>query len=491
MPRCHEMFAGPLTERSSVVAQNRPLTGLVREHRGFAGLLAVGAVARIACSVAYWPALFYPDSWGYLGLAYGASPVGFRPDRPSGYPLLIRLITLPGHQVAIVTIVQHVVGLLIGTLVYALVLRAGARRWLALAAAAIVLLDGDLIVLEQYLMPETFTALALLLAAWFTIGATQTATGTQSHAITRLATGAALLGLAATIRPAALFAVPVWLLYVVAHARPPMRALVATATALLLPLLAYAGLQATTGHGSALRTSNGWFLYGRVAGLADCSDPDIPTAARSLCPVGSERGWSPSHYIWGASTVTRRFPGGPAGSDRRANALLGQFAFAVIRDQPVTYGWTMTKDIGRVFLTDGGTQASDLLGLPSEPAIARDNAAHAQIRRAYIAASPQSRVQFPASLFRLYRYVTTPGWLTMFLLLVSPAAVVRAVARRCRGRRPPPSAHTWEIVLLTGSTFAVTAGAVATIQVDYRYLLVVLPLLAAGGALALDDLLPG
>jgi hypothetical protein len=36
---------------------------------------------------------------------------------------------------------------------------------------------------------------------------------------------------------------------------------------------------------------------------------------------------------------------------------------------------------------------------------------------------------------------------------------------------------------------AVTAGAVATVQTDYRYLLVALPLLVCGGALAFDDLI--
>ena len=224
-----------------------------------------------------------------------------------------------------------------------------------------------------------------------------------------------------------------------------------------------------------------------MAGLADCADPDIPSAARPLCPRGHEVGWSPSHYIWGVSTVTRRFPGGPDRSDRHANALLGQFAFAVIRDQPLTYTWTVTKDVGRVFLTDGGTQAGDLLHLPSEAAIARDNTIHAEVSRAYIGGSPESRVQFPASLFRYYRYVTTPGWLTMLLLLVSIAAIGRQAIRR---RRRSQARHTWDIVLLSGSALAVTAGAIATVASDYRYLLVVLPLLVVGGTLALDDLVP-
>jgi hypothetical protein len=119
-----------------------------------------------------------------------------------------------------------------------------------------------------------------------------------------------------------------------------------------------------------------------------------------------------------------------------------------------------------VFLTDGGTQASDLLGYaPPNPTLAQ-------------------------SVFRAYRYVTVPGWLTMLLLLSSIAAVARNALRRNQRADPAERrGHTWDIVLLSGSALAITAGAVATVQADYRYLLSALPLLACGGALALDDLL--
>jgi len=431
---------------------SRRVASLVRAHRGFTILLGVGLLARILCALAYWPALMYADSSGYLRLAHTGSVVGFVPDRPSGYPLLIHLLTLPGHRTAIVIIAQHLAGLIIGPLVYALVLRAGGRRSLALGAAAIVLLDGDLILLEQYVMPETFTALFLTLSAWFALTASSSdSRGRRPTA--HLAASAALLAVAGTIRTAALFAIPIWLIYVFGI-RIRLRSIAIAGAALLAPLLAYAALQSAAGYGSALNTSAGWFLYGRVAGFADCADADIPKDARDLCPPNAERGWSPSHYIWGRSVATERFPGGPPTHNDRANTQLGGFAFAVIRDQPVTYAWTVTKDVGRVFLTDGGTQASDLLSYaPHDPNVAQ-------------------------SIFRAYRYVTVPGWLTMLLLLSSIAAVARH-------RRQ----HTWDIVLLSGSALAITAGAVATVQTDYRYLLSALPLLACGGALALDDLL--
>jgi hypothetical protein len=184
------------------------------------------------------------------------------------------------------------VGLVVGAVVYGLVLRAGARRSLALAAAAVVLLDGDLILVEQYLMPETFAALCLVLSAWFAL------TGTRLRSTRHLAASAVLFGAAGTIRGAALFAIPIWLVYVLVT-RLPVRALALAGASLLAPLLAYGALQSAASYGSALRTSDGWFLNGRVARFANCADPDVPRDARPLRPTGNERGWSPSHYIWG------------------------------------------------------------------------------------------------------------------------------------------------------------------------------------------------
>jgi hypothetical protein len=71
------------------------------------------------------------------------------------------------------------------------------------------------------------------------------------------------------------------------------------------------------------------------------------------------------------------------------------------------------------------------------------------------------------------------------VLVASVAAIVLRIVRR----DPTRQRHTWATVLLSGSALAVTAGAVATVDADYRYLLVVLSLLTCGGALAADDLL--
>src|SRR5829696_2091380 len=108
----------------------------LREHRAIAAVLAVAIVARAVVAVEYAPALFFPDSWSYVGAAYGESHLGG--IRPPGY------------------------GLAIGLLVYGLVLRLGAGRALATVAAALVLLDGYAIALEQHILAETFCAAAMV-----------------------------------------------------------------------------------------------------------------------------------------------------------------------------------------------------------------------------------------------------------------------------------------------------------------------------------------
>jgi len=50
---------------------------------------------RLAALIAYRPALFYSDSWGYLKMARGPRLVAIAPTRPSGYPLALRLFGSP------------------------------------------------------------------------------------------------------------------------------------------------------------------------------------------------------------------------------------------------------------------------------------------------------------------------------------------------------------------------------------------------------------
>ena len=101
-------------------------------------LLAVGAGLRVLTVLAYQPAILYIDSYSYLENLHHLRPDGLR---PIGYTLILHVV-LPWGGLRAVTVVQHLLGLGIAVAIYRLLLRHGARRWLAALATAPVLLDA-------------------------------------------------------------------------------------------------------------------------------------------------------------------------------------------------------------------------------------------------------------------------------------------------------------------------------------------------------------
>ena len=184
-------------------------------------------------------------------------------------------------------------------------------RWLATAGAAVVLLDAYAIALEQQILAEAFFTLALAASFFLVAG--------RDRGAVALAASGALLAAAATMRTAALFAVPVWAVYVVwAHRRP--RLIGPAALGLMLPLLVYASWQAADTGRFGLTQADGWFLYGRVGEIADCGNADVPAAARPLCNRNArDRREGAAYHIWNADGPARRTFGGMSSDpDRQA-----------------------------------------------------------------------------------------------------------------------------------------------------------------------------
>src|SRR4051812_7077816 len=155
-------------------------------------VLGFGALLRIACEIAYRPALFYSDSWGYLAMAHGNGIVSFAPLRPSGYPLILKVL----HALPVITTAQHLAGLATATLVYVTCRQLNVRRWLATLAGAFVALDAWAIALEQHVLAESFFALALMLAVWLSLVAATRSDTTVPRGRRVRATAAIPLGLA-------------------------------------------------------------------------------------------------------------------------------------------------------------------------------------------------------------------------------------------------------------------------------------------------------
>jgi dolichyl-phosphate-mannose-protein mannosyltransferase len=445
---------------------------LLREHWPLLAVLGVAVVARAVIAIAYRPALFFSDSWSYINLAYSGER--FAPDRPSGYSLLLELIGLPGHSLAVVTTLQHMAGIAVGLLVYALLVRAGTGRAIATVGAALVALNAYAIVLEQTILAEAFFTLALVASFYLVVG------GRRSP----IALGAAgvLLSSAVMMRSAALFAVPVWLLYVFYRCR--LRGLIALA-AVVLPLLTYALVHDASTGKFGLTSADGWFLYGRVGEIADCRIVHPPADTRDLCePPSNARGLGPLYYIWNPdSAANRRFSKGfatPGSSD-----LLNRFATSVIEARPGAYAGLVVRDTLRYFApgvaSPGRSDAAitllsyPRLGPPWLNTTVRDR----------LLPGFQPEVHAPSSLARAYAAVVRIPRPLLGIAILLSLCLVPIALRAPPGARPP---HTPEALVLSLSTMAMLVGPVATSGFIVRYLVPTVPLIVCAGALAVHDL---
>ena len=156
-------MTGVLTPSLPEVAPDRDARAprwrvLLRRHRVLAVLLAAGAVLRLLTVLAYSPAILYIDSLRYLDNLEALRPDGLN---PIGYDLVLSALLAVG-DLRFVAIVQHLLGLTTAVTIYALLLRHGARRGLAAAATAPVLLDAYQVQIEQNIMSDVWFQALLL-----------------------------------------------------------------------------------------------------------------------------------------------------------------------------------------------------------------------------------------------------------------------------------------------------------------------------------------
>lgn len=445
-------------------------------HGGFIAVAVIALILRAATSIAYDPAVFFPDSVGYIEGAFIGDPVGLGPARPSGYSLAIRILSELGGSLAAVTVLHHVAGLVTGALLYALIVHLGGGSLLATGAAAVGMLDAYAIALEQHVMAESFFTVLVV------VGLALVAFTPRSV----IAVGASgiLLAVAATMRPTALFATPVWLGYLLWR-RVGWRPALAGVAGLLAPLLLYGALHAAATSTFGLTQSNGWFLYGRVGVLADCRLLQPRAHERRLCNSRPDDfGQRPPYYIFNDHSPARRAFGW-RGDERRlshVDSVVGRFAARVIRERPVAYARLVTTDFLRFFQPGLASFSGDdkTVTLPS-PALTPKVQPK---RRDTVLGRPVERPRWPERLLRRYAaLIHTPRWLMAFLAITSTAALFAGLVSR--GRYVP---RRREIFLLAGSALAMLLGSAATSDFTLRYLVPAVPLLVAGGAIAAREL---
>jgi hypothetical protein len=311
-----------------------------RRHWIFLAVLGVALALRVVTQIAYRPALLYIDSYRYLGNLHNLDPA--QNSQPIGYIALLLRPVLSVGNLAVVAGVQHILGLGMGVAIYALLIRLGVRRWIAVLAAVPVLLDAYQLQIEQNIMSETlFEALilaAVVLLLW-----------TRPPPLAALGIGGVLFGLAATVRSVgAILVVPAVVFALVAGPGGWQR-LIRAATiglAFMLVVATYAGYSWIKAGEVGLSRGDAYLIYGRAATFVECRGLDLPDYERVLCPpepLGRRLG-SDAYAHHSPYPMQVVLPPGKARDD-----VLRDFGRRVIIHQPLDYAKAVATDFVKLF----------------------------------------------------------------------------------------------------------------------------------------------
>ena len=311
------------------------LSGVVRANRTFSIILLAAAALRLVVMLGYPPAMFFNDSYNYMEDAVTRTPDMVRGD---GYPLFLYVL-LPFRSLNVVTGLQALLGLAMGTGIYAVLRHRGLPWWGATIPALPVLFDVFEVQLEHMIAADVLfyalVTLMLVLLCWWDRPPLWIAV------LAGLATG-----YATTVRSVG---EPLLVLVVIGMLlrRMGWQRVVATAVAGLLPILGYMiWFHSFTGK-YALNEATGTFLYSRVQSFADCDRMDPSAQIRVLCdPRAIKDRPSSQEYLWSNDTPLAALTG-----INNANrftppieSLTLKFAERAIEKQPLDYLKVVAKD---------------------------------------------------------------------------------------------------------------------------------------------------
>jgi hypothetical protein len=462
---------GPSGPRAARV---RPLTARIwSQHRLFVIVFTPALLLRADAELGYRWQSWFNDSFEYVA---NTVRLTLDPTRVSGYSVWLKFLQ-PFHSYALITILQHLMGLAVGVMVYALARhRYQAPAWLATLAAVPVLYDGFEIQLEHLILSDTMFLFAVMLATtlllWDPAGPS---TG-------RCAIIGALLGLGAVLRSIGLPLLAVFTVYMIIQ-RFGWRKIAATVVVCLIPVFGYAGAF-DLGHGQfAMSDATGVFLYSRVMTFAECSKIHPPADELFLCTtVPPDKRPIAQAYIWTSASPLDRMP--PSKFSPVPNQLAEDFAIRAIEAQPLGYARAVFDDTWMVFgwnrivFPQAATYDEYLFGNHSLPIPAWDDAhqgRYTSYAAAYVQGNPLTQVVNPfAIIIRIWqRYVWLPGTVYGLILLAGLGGIVLAW-RRLGGEALLP----WTI------SFAMIVIPAATAEFDYRYVLPAVPFACLAAVMA-------
>ncbi|MGH4010888.1 MAG: glycosyltransferase [Pseudonocardiaceae bacterium] len=316
-----------------------------RLHWTLLVLLAVGAGLRVLTVLAYQPAILYIDSFSYLDNLHSLRPDGLR---PIGYNLILNVV-LPLGGLRAVTVVQHLLGLGLAVGIYLLLLRHGARRWLAALATAPVLLDAYQLQIEHSIMSDVWFQALLVAIIWVL---TWCGLPGPWHA----ASAGALLGFAVIVRLVGITLVVPALAYLVIAgslwaSRTGWRQIGLRAAAMVatfaVVLAGYAGYYRVSTGGWGISGASDRVLYGRAAVIADCERLPAQSWERAICPEQPRDQRLGVDYYAHHDASPVRTVSLPSGESM--DAIQASFARMVFANQPLDLTVAVSKDFLKGF----------------------------------------------------------------------------------------------------------------------------------------------
>jgi hypothetical protein len=452
----------------------RSFTRLIAGNRLFAAAAVPALALRVDAELGYRWQSWFNDSFTYVRTAVTLTP---DTTRPSGYPLYLWLLS-PAHSYLLVTASQHLMGLLVAVMIYALARhRFGAPAWVAVLATLPVLYDGFEIQLEHLIMADTLFLFLAMAAVTIVLW--------SPHPSWRACLAAGLLlGVSSLVRPTGLPLLAVLAVYLIIVNWRGWRSLVAglaaCGVAFAVPVLGYEAWYESAHGEFAMTDSTGVFLYSRVMTFADCSRMSLPTDLLPLCTsVPPDKRPIAQAYIWTPISPLSRYSE-PMFSPT-VNKLAEKFAIAAIEAQPLDYARTVWDDTAASFewnrsvFPNGQTYDAYLFSSQPLEVPAGPYGGYQSVEAYYARGNPQTVMVDPfAAVIRDYqRYVWLPGTVYGVILLIGLFGIARRWRRAGRAALLP-----WLCSL------ALIVVPAATAEFDYRYVTTAVPFACLAAAMA-------
>jgi len=455
--------------RVRAVAAGLTPAALWRNHRLFTIAALVSVIPRVIAALGFKPALLIQDSFSYMKQSVQLLPLSEL--RPAGYPLVLHLLQ-PFHSLLLVTTLQHLMGIALGAVIYAVLRTRGLPAWGATLAAAPTLLDSRQIWLESSILPDTLFTLVLMIAVAILVVR-------PKPTIWQAVVVGLLVSWASVVRGNGAPVVVIILAFLLIM-RAGWKVFTACLAAFAVPLAAYVLIFFSENGHLNITNSSGLFLWSRTMSFANCAVIKPPANLVPLCPenqpghpASPAPAWSvpalqgersPAQYLWdsGAWYRTDAHPGVNAYN----NTLAMQFAERAIAAQPLDYLKTVGKEVFLTFFVSDRSQDYLSMHFTVAPHVDPMAPYMRYWENRYAHAHSNTHVVQPWAYFMfLYQ---EPVWFPGFVFFLVMAAGLVLVIRRWRGWGRY-AGLAWGVAIVN------LVLPIAAHELDYRYAISAVP----------------